>query len=93
MNKIGLFQIIDLDQSKWRGYSRCHIFFGTEWTSKFIKDFLFLSVVMSEAFDVFDAAFTRKDLGHRFAISFMLDFQFSNSGSCTRFEDFQCVFP
>ena len=56
MNKIGLFQIIYLDQSEWRGYSWCHMLLGTEWTSKFIEDFLFLSVVMSEAFDILDAA-------------------------------------
>ena len=93
MNKIGLFQIIDLDQSKWRGYSRCHISFGTEWTSKFKEDFLFLSVVLSEAFDVVDTAFTCKDLGHRFPIPFMLDFEFSNSGSCTLLDEFLCSLP
>ena len=93
MNKIGLFQVVDLDQRKWRGCSRCHISFGTEWTSKFKEDFLFLSVVLLEAFDIIYSAFTCKNLGHRFPISFMLVFQFTNSGSCTFFDELLCSLP
>ena len=93
MNKIGLFQVVDLDQRKWRGCSRCHISLSTEWTSKFKEDFLLLSIVLLEAFDIIYSAFTCKNLGHRFLISLMLDFQLTNSGSCTLFNKLLCSLP
>ena len=93
MDKIGLFQVVELDQREWRGYSWCRISFSAERTSKFKKDFPFLSAILPEAFDIFYTAFTYKDLGHRLPISFMLSFQFLNSGCCTLFKKFLCSSP